>query len=123
MFSPSENQKKLFLAFFIAVLLWGYASNQTANLFNYGEEQAASFLLDIEVRNLADEYEELGQEFYQAEKPEEEAYTGKNVDIEVVVNPAPGEKCDRCWHYSPTVGENNNHQDLCSECIEVVNQL
>ena len=57
MFSPSENQKKLFLAFFIAVLLWGYASNQTANLFNYGEEQAASFLLDIEVRNLADEYE------------------------------------------------------------------
>lgn len=57
MFSPSENQKKLLLAFFIAVLLWGYASNQTANLFNYGEEQAASFLLDIEVRNLADEYE------------------------------------------------------------------
>ncbi|MFP4022190.1 MAG: hypothetical protein ACLFUK_11375 [Halanaerobium sp.] len=57
MFSLTENQKKLILAFFIAVLLWGYASNQTANIFNYGEEQAASFLMDIEVRNLADEYQ------------------------------------------------------------------
>ena len=57
MFSLTENQKKLLLAFLIAVLLWGYASNQTANIFNYGEEQAASFLMDIEVRNLADEYQ------------------------------------------------------------------
>jgi YbbR domain-containing protein len=57
MFSPTENQKKLLLAFFIAVLLWGYASNQTANVFNYGEEQAASFLMDIEVRNLAEAYQ------------------------------------------------------------------
>ncbi len=57
MFSLTESQKKLLLAFFIAVLLWGYASNQTANIFNYGEEKAASFLVDIETRNLADNYE------------------------------------------------------------------
>jgi len=57
MFSLSENQKKLILAFFIAVLLWGYASNQTANVFNYGEDQAATFLMDIEARNLPDNYQ------------------------------------------------------------------
>lgn len=57
MFSLTENQKKLLLAFFIAVLLWGYANNQTANVLNYGEEQAASFLLDIEVRNLPENYQ------------------------------------------------------------------
>lgn len=57
MFSLSENQKKIILAFLIAVLLWGYASNQTANIFNFGEEQAASFLIDIKVRNLADNYQ------------------------------------------------------------------
>ena len=57
MFSLTENQKKLLLAFLIAVLLWGYASNQTANVFNYGEEQAVTFLMDIEVRNLADKYQ------------------------------------------------------------------
>jgi len=56
MFSLTENQKKLLLAFFIAVLLWGYASNQTANILNYGEEKAASYLLDIEVRNLPENY-------------------------------------------------------------------
>lgn len=57
MFSLTESQKKLILAFFIAVLLWGYASNQTANVFNFGEEQAASYLIDIEARNLSDDYE------------------------------------------------------------------
>lgn len=57
MISLTENQKKLLFAFLIAVLLWGYASNQTANVFNYGEEQAASFLMDIEVRNLAEAYQ------------------------------------------------------------------
>lgn len=56
MFSLTENQKKLLLAFLIAFLLWGYASNQTANILNYGEEKAASYLLDIEVRNLSDDY-------------------------------------------------------------------
>lgn len=56
MFSLTENQKKIILAFFIAVLLWGYASNQTANIFNYGEEQAASFLVNVKTKNLADKY-------------------------------------------------------------------
>ena len=57
MFSLTENQKKLILAFVIAFLLWGYANNQTANIFNYGEEKAATFLMDIEVRNLAETYQ------------------------------------------------------------------
>jgi len=57
MFSPTENQKKLLLAFFIAVLLWGYASNQTANVFNFGDEQAASFLMDVKIRNLPEDYQ------------------------------------------------------------------
>lgn len=56
MFSLTENQKKLILAFFIAVLLWTYASNQTNNIFSFGEEKAASFLVDIETRNLSSEY-------------------------------------------------------------------
>jgi YbbR domain-containing protein len=57
MFSLTENQKKLLLAFFIAVLLWTYASNQTDNIFSFGEEKAASFLVDIKIRNLPKGYE------------------------------------------------------------------
>lgn len=56
MFSLTENQKKIAFALLIAVLLWGYASNQTANIFNYGEEKTASYLIDLETRYLPENY-------------------------------------------------------------------
>ncbi|SFL95400.1 hypothetical protein [Halanaerobium salsuginis] len=57
MFSLTENQKKLLLAFFIAVLLWGYASDQTDNLSNYGKEKIVSYLADVKIRNLPEQYQ------------------------------------------------------------------
>lgn len=36
--------------------------------------------------------------------------------VEVIVSNKA--KCDRCWHYSDTVGASNEHQELCSRCIE-----
>lgn len=33
------------------------------------------------------------------------------------VSKALGQKCERCWHYSETVGSNNNHSTLCQRCI------
>jgi isoleucyl-tRNA synthetase len=29
-------------------------------------------------------------------------------------------KCQRCWNYWPSVGENTDHPDLCQRCVEVV---
>jgi len=29
---------------------------------------------------------------------------------------ADGEKCDRCWNYSPTVGQSHKHPTLCARC-------
>lgn len=29
-------------------------------------------------------------------------------------------KCERCWHYSDTVGQNEKHEELCSRCVENV---
>ncbi|AGB40823.1 isoleucyl-tRNA synthetase [Halobacteroides halobius DSM 5150] len=58
-----------------------------------------------------------------AEANEENLYTGQNTDIKVAVTQAPGEKCDRCWNYSPTVGQNEEHSDICAECLEVVKEL
>ena len=29
-------------------------------------------------------------------------------------------KCERCWHYSETVGQNETHDDLCGRCVENV---
>ncbi len=41
--------------------------------------------------------------------------------LSVTVEPAPGKKCERCWVYSPTVGENPQHPTLCRRCLEVLN--
>ncbi|MBQ3408027.1 MAG: isoleucine--tRNA ligase [Clostridia bacterium] len=39
-------------------------------------------------------------------------------DIKVEV--AEGEKCERCWKYSPTVGLNPAHPTICQRCSEVL---
>ena len=45
--------------------------------------------------------------------------TGRS-DLKVAVLPADGEKCERCWCYSTTVGQNPEHPTLCSKCCEAV---
>ncbi|MCX7919866.1 MAG: isoleucine--tRNA ligase [bacterium] len=40
--------------------------------------------------------------------------------IEVQVAPADGKKCDRCWNYSVTVGENKAHPTVCARCAQVI---
>ncbi len=40
-----------------------------------------------------------------------------------VVSQAEGEKCERCWIYSTTVGEDADHPTLCTRCAGVVHSL
>lgn len=40
--------------------------------------------------------------------------------IKVKVANAPGEKCERCWMFSETVGKNADHPTLCSRCAETL---
>ena len=39
------------------------------------------------------------------------------------VKKASGEKCQRCWTYSVTVGKDKEHATLCGRCAEVVKSL
>jgi isoleucyl-tRNA synthetase len=41
-------------------------------------------------------------------------------DLRVSVAPADGEKCERCWMYSPTVGDSAEHPTLCGRCAAVL---
>ncbi|OZU90394.1 isoleucine--tRNA ligase [Virgibacillus indicus] len=41
---------------------------------------------------------------------------------DVAVEKHPGEKCERCWVASETVGEDTDHPELCSRCAEVVKE-
>jgi isoleucyl-tRNA synthetase len=41
-------------------------------------------------------------------------------DLTVKVSPAEGHKCERCWRYDETVGQDAEHPTLCHRCVEVV---
>lgn len=44
-------------------------------------------------------------------------------ELEVQVLPAPGQKCQRCWNYSLSVGESKDFPDLCQRCQEVLKEM
>lgn len=41
-------------------------------------------------------------------------------ELAVAIEKAEGEKCQRCWVYSPKVGVSHDHPTLCDRCVEVV---
>lgn len=45
--------------------------------------------------------------------------TGRE-DLMVTVKAAEGKKCERCWIYSDSVGEDAVHPTLCHRCVEVL---
>ncbi len=49
-----------------------------------------------------------------------DAPCGESYGAGIKVTAAAGEKCERCWMYSETVGENENHPTLCKRCADVI---
>ena len=45
---------------------------------------------------------------------------GNFPDIGFEVVKADGQKCDRCWNYSDSVGKDKEHSLLCDKCLQVV---
>ncbi|MGN1124220.1 MAG: isoleucine--tRNA ligase [Eubacterium sp.] len=43
--------------------------------------------------------------------------------LSVSVSKAQGEKCERCWKYSDTVGTVSEHPTLCAHCAQVMKEL
>ena len=41
-------------------------------------------------------------------------------ELSVEVTRAEGEKCDRCWAYSTTVGSCAEHPTLCARCAAIL---
>ena len=44
-------------------------------------------------------------------------------ELGVVVAPAAGAKCERCWIYSESVGQDARHGQLCARCAAVTEKL
>ena len=43
--------------------------------------------------------------------------------IAALIEPASGEKCQRCWKVLPEVGDDAAHPDLCLRCADAVEHL
>lgn len=51
---------------------------------------------------------------------EKQDFEGDVDSLTVSVAPADGEKCERCWKFSATVGESAEHPHLCAHCAAVL---
>jgi|GEM_PF-2018900 len=51
-------------------------------------------------------------------------YTSEEIPgFEIQVQPAPGEKCLRCWTRSTSVGANIDHPEICDRCSAVISEI
>lgn len=43
-----------------------------------------------------------------------------NLDVELQVQKADGQKCERCWNFTESVGKNPSHPMLCGQCVSAI---
>ncbi|MCH7761363.1 isoleucine--tRNA ligase [candidate division TA06 bacterium] len=43
-------------------------------------------------------------------------------DLSISIQQADGKKCQRCWIYSTSVGESERYPDVCSKCLQVLQE-
>jgi isoleucyl-tRNA synthetase len=46
-----------------------------------------------------------------------------NTPLHVLVEKAPGQKCERCWNYSTRVGENERYPTVCERCLAALEEI
>ena len=46
-----------------------------------------------------------------------------NTPLHVLIEKAPGQKCDRCWNYSTHVGENERYPTVCERCSAALAEI
>lgn len=49
-------------------------------------------------------------------------FTGEIENLSITVQKADGDKCERCWIYSTSVGESAEHPTLCDRCVGVLEE-
>ncbi|HEX6650093.1 MAG TPA: isoleucine--tRNA ligase [Pyrinomonadaceae bacterium] len=44
-------------------------------------------------------------------------------DVSISVSGADGKKCERCWNYSPHVGESERYPTVCERCVAALKEI
>jgi isoleucyl-tRNA synthetase len=52
------------------------------------------------------------------------AFESQDIDnLSILVEPATGEKCERCWIYDHSIGTSLEHPTICSRCQDALKEL
>ncbi len=89
-----------------------------------GQSLEAKILLDVpeDYQQLLTDYLDLLPTYFIVSQVElttdlPAAVSAENIPgLRLQVLPADGEKCDRCWNYATSVGENSEHPTICTRC-------
>ena len=91
-----------------AVTLYIKNSNRYNFLRGYANDLASIFIVsDFKLENVT-------------EFPKDRQGLLEIEDIGIYVDKAGGNKCERCWVYSKSVGDDSSHPKLCSRCAGVL---
>ncbi|MFC1682992.1 zinc finger domain-containing protein, partial [Candidatus Zixiibacteriota bacterium] len=77
-------------------------------LLNYQEDLRTLFIVSQVTLHDSGQFEAL--------KLQENEILGSVVGV----SKAEGDKCELCWNYSPTVGQDDTHPTLCERCISII---
>ncbi len=93
----------------LGALVTVFADSETKNFLDEIKEDLVSYFIVSKVDIKA------------IDEADGEAFSGET-GIKVEISQAPGEKCERCWMLSESVGTNSEHPTLCKRCADVVSE-
>src|SRR6056297_599087 len=82
------------------------------------DDEQTGKLLNNEFENLADFF--IVSEVDLKDDLVKDTYQGENSKITIYVEEAKGKKCERCWKFDTTVGEDEDYEDVCERCASVL---
>ncbi len=89
-------------------------------------EACVEIKTDSSLRELLNEYRDVLPSLFIVSQVklvsslESVSYRSEELDLNLNITHAEGKKCERCWNYSPTVGTNREHPDICSRCVRAI---
>jgi len=88
-----------------------YSPNSIGELLrDYRDQLSTIFIVSAAVLNDADINETSGKVFK----------SNQIEGLKILISRAAGKKCERCWIYSETVGDNSDHPTICKRCASVL---
>ncbi|MHC4292289.1 MAG: zinc finger domain-containing protein, partial [Planctomycetota bacterium] len=88
-----------------------------------GSNQEASVQIETDDGELLTIVNDMGIEIFASLCIISEVSIAKGGALKVSASKCSNAKCERCWYYYPSVGQNPDYPDLCSRCAEVVTAL